>query len=89
MIAATITGTTMVSVSASSQTAPTRKAAMPTSSHAAIPASRSHPGAAKNPVSSAGSSSMYSSAAASPSRFGERRRRVRIMRLMVSLGSAR
>ena len=52
MTAAVIKGTTIVCVSVSSQTAPTRKSATPTSSHAVRPMSRSQPGAAKTPESS-------------------------------------
>ena len=55
-----ITGRTMVWVRASSQTAPTRNAATPTSSRAIRPRSRTHRGAAKIPASSPGSISTYS-----------------------------
>ena len=40
------TGITIVSVSASSHTAPTSSSVTPTSSHEVMPRSRSHPGAA-------------------------------------------
>jgi hypothetical protein len=57
MIVAVTTGTTMVSISASSHTAPARKAVTPTSSHAIAPRSRSHEGGAKTPLRSLGSTS--------------------------------
>ena len=52
------TGSTIVLVSAISQTAPETKSVIPTSSQAENPMSRSQPGAAKIPLSSAGSISM-------------------------------
>ena len=64
MIEAVITGITIVCVSASSVTSATASSAIPTSSQDMIPMSRSQPGARKTPVSSAGSISMRSSAAA-------------------------
>ena len=56
-IVAVTTGMTIVFVSASSVTAATISAAMPTSSHASTPKSRSQLGAAKTPDSSPGSRS--------------------------------
>src|SRR3954452_3950225 len=61
IIAAVISGITIVSVRARSQIAPIRAAAPPTRSHAEKPRSRSHCGAAKIPLSSAGSTSIASS----------------------------
>ncbi len=80
MIPATITGSTIVSVSARSQIAPTSAAATPTKSQAVKPRSRSQVGAEKTPLSSAGSSSTNSPPAPSLSRPG-RRNRPRIARL--------
>jgi hypothetical protein len=74
MIPAVISGRTMTWVSASSQTAPTRKIAIPTRSHDIRPTSRSHCGTLKIPVSSRGSISMY---CGSPSSGGSPRRRSR------------
>ena len=60
MIPAVITGSTIVCVSASSQTTPTSAAATPNRSQQAIPRFRSHCGAWNRPLSSPGSTSMYS-----------------------------
>ena len=63
---AVITGSTIVSVRASSQTSPASSTVTPTSSHAVSPRSRSQPGVANRPVSSRGSSSTTSSVASLP-----------------------
>ncbi len=58
-IPAASTGSTITCVSESSQTAPTRNTATPTSSQAVRPTSRSHCGTTKMSVSWRGSISMY------------------------------
>jgi hypothetical protein len=80
MIAAVITGITIVSVRARNQTAPTSAAATPTSSQAEKPRSRNQVGAAKMPLSSPGSISTNSSELG-PLRPGRRSRPRRIARL--------
>ena len=80
---AVATGSTIALVTDRSQTAPTSRRAMPTTSHAVSPASRSQPGAEKTPRSSVGSISTYSSPPAPPPAAGSppsrRRKRPRII----------
>lgn len=63
MIAAVITGITIVWVRESSQISPTRAAPTPTRSQAEKPRSRSHRGEAKSPLKAPGSISITSSSA--------------------------
>jgi len=81
MIPAVITGITIVSVSDSSQIAPSSAAPTPTSSQAEKPRSRIQAGAEKIPLSSAGSTSMNSSSPPALSGPGRRSRPRRIARL--------